>query len=151
MAPILDGLKNVDLDYDECPDVPFSESAPEQYADYFDEDGNFVPKETSGGGDGDCPFTTATLTFADIPSESIFFPSVGQLPDETSVIVPAPLAPITQNSSFPIVLYNGSSCIFTSEDTTDWEISGSITRLSGGVFVVTGDAIITPILSGGGE
>lgn len=29
---------------DSCPDVPFSESAPEKYADYFDEYGNFVPK-----------------------------------------------------------------------------------------------------------
>ena len=27
-----------------CPDVPFSESAPEKYADYFNEDGVFVPK-----------------------------------------------------------------------------------------------------------
>lgn len=36
-------------DSDACPDVPFSESAPEQYADYFDEYGNFVPKGNSGG------------------------------------------------------------------------------------------------------
>ena len=31
-------------DSDACPDVPFSESAPEKYADYFNEDGVFVPK-----------------------------------------------------------------------------------------------------------
>lgn len=42
-----------------CPDVPFSESAPEKYADYFDEDGNFVPKAGSGE---DCDVTLATLT-----------------------------------------------------------------------------------------
>ena len=27
-----------------CPDVPLSESIPEKYADYIDENGNFVPK-----------------------------------------------------------------------------------------------------------
>lgn len=30
-----------------CPDVPFSESAPEKYADYFNEDGVFVPKASN--------------------------------------------------------------------------------------------------------
>ena len=29
---------------DSCPDVPLSESIPEKYADYIDENGNFVPK-----------------------------------------------------------------------------------------------------------
>ena len=32
---------------DSCPDVPFSESAPEKYADYFNEDGVFVPKASN--------------------------------------------------------------------------------------------------------
>ena len=34
-------------DDDSCPDVPFSESAPEKYADYFNEDGVFVPKASN--------------------------------------------------------------------------------------------------------
>lgn len=34
-------------DSDACPDVPFSESAPEKYADYFNEDGVFVPKASN--------------------------------------------------------------------------------------------------------
>lgn len=29
---------------DSCPDVPLSESIPEKYADYIDDNGNFVPK-----------------------------------------------------------------------------------------------------------
>ena len=64
MAPILDGLKSVDLDYDECPDAPLSESIPKKYAYYIDANGNFVPKASSGGG-GDCAFTTATLRIVD--------------------------------------------------------------------------------------
>lgn len=34
-------------DDDSCPDVPFSESAPEQYSDYFNKDGVFVPKASN--------------------------------------------------------------------------------------------------------
>lgn len=30
-----------------CPDVPFSESAPKKYADYFNKDGVFVPKASN--------------------------------------------------------------------------------------------------------
>jgi len=43
-----------------CPDAPLADSIPEKYADYIDENGNFVPKESSGG--GDCDVTLATLT-----------------------------------------------------------------------------------------
>lgn len=35
---------SLEPDDDSCPDVPFSESAPEKYSDYFNEDGVFVPK-----------------------------------------------------------------------------------------------------------
>lgn len=34
-------------DSDACPDVPFSESAPKKYAEYFNKDGVFVPKASN--------------------------------------------------------------------------------------------------------
>lgn len=58
-------------DSDACPDVPLADSIPEKYADYIDENGNFVPKESSGGGGGDCDFTIATLRIVDKNGEQL--------------------------------------------------------------------------------
>lgn len=133
-------------DSDECPDVPFSESAPEKYADYFDEDGNFVPKASSGGG-GDCLFTTATLSIVDengeqpetvgntLP-ENVFFP----------VILDGLFGAMNPNyfSDFTIVLYNGALAVPNLHLDDLVSYSGNI-RMDEqfNYAVITGDATIS--------
>lgn len=139
MAPILDGLKSVDLDYDECPDAPLSESIPEKYADYIDENGNFVPKSGSGGG-GDCAFTTATLRIVD---------ENGEQPNEEvpDIISPFPFidddgfycAIVDGFGDYIVPLYNGEIVI---------RMIGEILSSSGNIeigrsIILTGDATIS--------
>ena len=122
-----------------CPDVPFSESAPEQYADYFDEDGNFVPKASSSG-NGDCPFTTATLRIVDEngeqpeesrPDISFYIPFIRN--GELLCIIPDLFGDYT------VPLYNGEISI---------QIVGDILSYSGNIEMgiiafLTGDATIS--------
>ena len=148
MAPILDGLKSVDLDYDECPDAPLSESIPEKYADYIDANGNFVPKESSGGG-GDCDFTLATLKIVD---------KDGMQPSGSTPYVLGSAAFIYQNmfavsNAFPFMLadyqvplYKGS-LLLNLDSSNILSISGDI-ELSEGVYRIFGDATIAVKSSG---
>lgn len=123
-----------------CPDVPFSESAPEQYADYFDEDGNFVPKASSGG---DCPFTIATLRIVD---------GNGEQPSESTPYELGSAAVIYQNmfgvsnifpfayADYQVPLYNGSLHLGL-EPTHILSISGDI-ESDDTEFDIFGDATI---------
>lgn len=129
-------------DSDACPDVPFSESAPEQYSDYFDEDGNFVPKESSGGS-GDCPFTIATLKIVDGNGAQL----AGQMPKQIGsapIIYQGMLAVSTifppTYTDYQVPLYNGS-LLLGFDSTRIISISGDI-ELSGGLYRIFGDATI---------
>lgn len=134
-------------DDDSCPDVPLADSIPEKYADYIDANGNFVPKASSGGGGGDCAFTTATLRIVDENGEQ---PKMAEntLPENVflPVIVDGVFGTMNPNyfSDFTIVLYNGSLVVPNLYLNNLVSYSGNI-RMDEqfNYAVITGDAIIS--------
>lgn len=134
-----------DSDDDSCPDVPFSESAPEKYADYFNEDGVFVPKESSGGG-GDCPFDIINVSIID-ETENVYAGDAVKI----AHLVSAPFSGVVGtisggNEELQAIAYNGKALLFTDSNSvtiTLDPISNAQPAGSPGYLYITGDVSIT--------
>lgn len=134
---------------DSCPDVPFSESAPEKYADYFDEDGNFVPKASSGG--GDCAFDIINVNIID-ETENV---SAGDAV-KIAHLISAPVSGIVSEISggdeeLQAISYNGKALLVNTgvANITVDPISNAQPAGYPGYLYITGDVSITIKDSGG--
>lgn len=134
---------------DSCPDVPLSESIPEKYADYIDENGNFVPKASSGG--GDCAFDIINVNIID-ETENVYAGDAVKI----AHLISAPLSGIVSEISggdeeLQAISYNGKALLVNTgvANVTVDPISNAQPAGTPGYLYITGDVSITIKDSGG--